>query len=225
MFMCEAMGLSLIKENVLSLSVPKVLSYSTDYLLMEFVENRDKNNLFWENFGRGVSEMHKTTRTCFGLNYDNFIGNLSQKNNFENKWSDFFINQRLLPQLCLSGFSSSLLFSFDKLFLKIESLFPEELPSLLHGDLWSGNFLFGPSFPVVIDPSVYFGFREMDIAMSSLFGGFNSRFYDSYNELNPLLHGWKDRLDLCNLYPLLVHHNLFGGGYYKQIKSVLYRFV
>ena len=225
MFKCEARGLNLIKKNSLSLSVPKIVSYNKNYLLMEFVGGGEKNNLFWEKLGRGVSEMHKTTNSLYGLNYDNFIGSLSQKNNFEKNWSDFFINQRLVPQLSLGGFSKSFLLSFDKLFVKLDSLFPKESPALLHGDLWSGNFLVGPSLPVLVDPSVYFGFREIDIAMSSLFGGFDIRFYDSYNELNPLSDGWEDRLDLCNLYPLLVHINLFGGGYYNQVKSVLSRFV
>ena len=143
--------------------------------------------------------MHKTTNSLYGLSYDNFIGSLSQKNCFEKNWSDFFINQRLVPQLSFGGFSRPFLLSFDKLFVKLDSLFPKEPPSLLHGDLWSGNFLAGPSLPVLVDPSVYFGFREIDVAMSFLFGGFDIRFYDSYNEINPLTDGWEDRLDLCNL--------------------------
>ena len=225
MFKSESRGLNLIKKNSLSISVPRVVSYNKDYLLMEFVKGGERNNLFWEKLGRGVSEMHKTTNSLYGLNYNNFIGSLSQKNNFEKNWSEFFINQRLIPQLSFGGFSKSFLLSFDKLFVKLDSLFPKEPPSLLHGDLWYGNFLVGTSLPVLVDPSVYFGCREMDIAMSSLFGGFDVRFYDSYNELSPLADGWENRLDLCNLYPLLVHVNLFGGGYYNQIKNILSRFV
>ena len=224
MFEVESRGLDLLRKNS-PLYIPETISYDKNYLLMEFVEGGEENNHFWEEFGRGLSQIHRKTNSFYGLDHDNFIGNLDQKNNFKNTWSDFFINQRLLPQLVLGNFSPEFISSFDKLFVKLDSLFPEDPPSLLHGDLWGGNFLVNKFRPVLIDPAIYFGFREMDIAMSKLFGGFNSRFYSSYNEHSPLSDGWEDRLDLCNLYPLLVHVNLFGGSYYNQVKRVLSRFV
>lgn len=224
MFEVESRGLDLLRESS-SFYIPKVVSYKKNYLLMEFIEEEKKDGHFWEKFGRRLSEMHKKTNSYYGLDHNNFIGSLAQKNNFVNRWSDFFINQRLMPQLSLGSFSNDFLLSFDKLFVKIDSFFPKEPPSLLHGDLWSGNFLVSSSLPVLIDPAVYFGFREMDIAMSKLFGGFDSSFYSSYNEQNPLSDGWEDRLDICNLYPLLVHVNLFGGSYYNQVKRILTRFV
>jgi protein-ribulosamine 3-kinase len=96
---------------------------------------------------------------------------------------------------------------------------------LLHGDLWSGNFLCGHNGdPVLIDPAVYFGHREMDIAMTKLFGGFDDTFYTAYNEERPMEGGWEERVDPCNLYPLLVHVNLFGGGYAAQVQQILKRF-
>ena len=115
---------------------------------------------------------------------------------------------------------------FEELFVKLPNLFPNEKPSLLHGDLWSGNFLIkNKDTPVLIDPAIYYGYREMDIAMSKLFGGFNSDFYDYYNETFPLEKEWEERVKLCNLYPLLVHVNLFGGGYLNQVKNILSYYV
>jgi fructosamine-3-kinase len=96
----------------------------------------------------------------------------------------------------------------------------------LHGDLWSGNFLVkGGDTPILIDPAIYYGNREMDIAMSKLFGGFNSDFYFAYNESYPLENGWEERIQICNLYPLLVHVNLFGGAYINQVKNILSYYV
>ena len=110
------------------------------------------------------------------------------------------------------------------LFEKIPSLFPNHSPELVHGDLWSGNFIMTQDSACLIDPAIYYGNREMDIAMSKLFGGFHASFYEAYNESFPLLSGWRDRIDLCNLYPLLVHVNLFGGSYYDQVLSIVNRY-
>jgi fructosamine-3-kinase len=104
-------------------------------------------------------------------------------------------------------------------------LFPVEPPSLLHGDLWSGNFMTDVSgHPCMYDPAVYYGHREMDLAMTKLFGGFPEQFYAVYNECFPLEKGWQERMDLCNLYPLMVHVNLFGGNYRKQVEIIVKRF-
>ena len=184
-----------------------------------------KTKNFWENFGRDLSYLHQNSNSLFGLDHDNFIGSLVQKNQYHSTWIDFFIHQRIKPQLLLGNFSSDFLRSCDKLFVKIEDLFSNEPSSLLHGDLWSGNFLSNNERPVLIDPSVYFGCREMDISMTKLFGGFDQRFYDSYNENFPLYEGWEERIDICNLYPLLVHVNLFGGSYYNQTKNIIDSFV
>lgn len=114
---------------------------------------------------------------------------------------------------------------FERLYAKLPSLFPSEPPALLHGDLWSGNFLCDAhGKPVLIDPAVYFGHREMDIAMSRLLGGFEPAFYRAYNDERPLEAGWEERVDLCNIYPLLVHMNLFGGGYAAQLQHALKHF-
>ena len=147
-------------------------------------------------------------------------------NTKKENWIDFFVQNRLLAQLNIGGFSSSIKNDFEKLFDKLPDLIPQEKPSLIHGDLWGGNFLVKEhTLPVLIDPAIYFGNREMDIAMSKLFGRFNTNFYTSYNEVFPLEKGWEERVNLCNLYPLLVHVNLFGGGYLNQVKNILSYYV
>ena len=114
---------------------------------------------------------------------------------------------------------------FNNLFGRLNEIFPNEKPSLVHGDLWNGNYLVDQEGNVcLIDPAVYYGFREMDIAMTKLFEGFLPAFYESYIDEYPLEKGWQERVDICNLYPLMVHVNLFGGGYAMQVESILRRF-
>ena len=111
---------------------------------------------------------------------------------------------------------------FEKLYPKISNLFPQEKPSLLHGDLWSGNYIIShSSTPFLIDPAVYYGHREVDIAMTLLFGGFNKQLYESYEAYYPLERGWQQRVDIANIYPLMVHVNLFGASYAQRVKSVI----
>ena len=114
---------------------------------------------------------------------------------------------------------------FSALFERLPDIFPAEKPALLHGDLWSGNYITGKNGEAwLIDPAVYYGNREADIAMTRLFGGFNATFYSAYNDEYPLESGWEERLDYFNLYPLLVHINLFGSSYLNQIQNILSKF-
>src|SRR5690554_5649469 len=229
MFEKEALGLKLLNSTK-AIKIPRVLAYGTAddtaYLILEFIDSSVENSNFWENFGRQLAKLHQFSADYFGLDHDNYIGSLPQMNKKVDNWADFFIEQRLQAQLKLAIDSnrveSALLKDFDHLFSKIAAYLPMENPSLLHGDLWSGNFMIdAQSSAVIMDPAVYFGHREMDIAMSSLFGGFHRHFYHAYNECFPMEVGWEERLDICNLYPLLVHLNLFGGGYLNSIKSIL----
>ena len=107
---------------------------------------------------------------------------------------------------------------------KIDLIIPVEKPSLLHGDLWIGNVINSFEVPYLIDPAIYYGHREMDLAMSKLFGGFHDDFYSTYNENYPLIAGWEDRRDIYNLYPLLVHLNLFGRSYYSKILTIVNKY-
>lgn len=227
----ERKGLELLK-SASAIKVPEVISQktigTTQYLILEFVESTAMEKQFWSNFGKSLAKLHKHTSEKFGLDHDNYIGSLPQSNRQYNKWSDFFILERLEPQIKMARdeqrIGSSFIQKFSKLFSQIEKIFPVEAPSLIHGDLWSGNYMVGnKGEPVMIDPAVYYGHREMDLGMTKLFGGFTPEFYTVYNEEFPLEKDWQKRTDTCNLYPLMVHVNLFGGSYSSQVEGILRR--
>jgi len=165
-------------------------------------------------------------QSFYGWHEDNYIGSLVQQNTRHTTWEDFFINCRITPLVKLlydAGIYSSKDLTLTDNFCKHgKDIFPKEKPCLLHGDLWSGNFMItNKGEPVLIDPAVYCGHREMDIGMTKLFGGFDNLFYQSYNEVYPLEHGWKERLAFAQLYPLLVHAVLFGGHYIEQTRTII----
>jgi fructosamine-3-kinase len=215
-----------VLKDTNTIRIPNVLCFDDDFLILEFIPPSNPNNAFWEVFGQKLALMHKQTHSKFGLDFDNYIGSLYQDNTQNKNWTEFFIQNRLQAQLSIGNFSGTLLSDFDKLFQKLPNLFPNEKPALLHGDLWNGNFLAkNGDTPMLIDPAIYYGNREIDIAMSKLFGGFNSDFYFAYNESHPLENGWEERIQICNLYPLLVHVNLFGGAYINQVKNILSYYV
>ncbi len=233
MFAAEAHGLQLLR-NTGPLAVPKVIGKGDDHdmswLLIEWIESGPKTGEFWKELGKGLAAIHRNTANSFGLDRNNYIGSLVQRNDRTEKWSQFFIQQRLEPMLKLARdtrrMEAGSAFRFERLFQQLDTLFPKEPPALLHGDLWSGNFMAGANEdPWLLDPAVYYGHREMDIAMTRLFGGTDQAFYDAYNEHFPLEKGWEDRIDLCNLYPLMVHVNLFGGNYVQQVEAVLSKYV
>ena len=225
MFQSEYNGLKVLKDTN-TIRIPNVLCFDDDFLILEFISPSNPNNAFWEVFGQKLALMHKQTHSKFGLDFDNYIGSLYQDNTQNKNWTEFFIQNRLQAQLSIGNLSGTLLSDFDKLFQKLPNLFPNEKPALLHGDLWIGNFLAkNGDTPMLIDPAIYYGNREMDIAMSKLFGGFNSDFYFAYNESRPLENGWEERIQICNLYPLLIHVNLFGGAYINQVKNILSYYV
>lgn len=228
MFQAEARGLELLNKPGAP-QVPKVLAFGESgeysWLMLEYIEQGNQGNRFWEEFGFSLAQLHKNSSDSFGLDHDNYIGSLAQSNRNHSTWHEFFIEERLNKQLAIAGnkglIDSALVRSFEHLFHAIPSIFPPEPPALVHGDLWSGNYLCdGNGSPCIIDPAVYFGFREMDIAMSQLFGGFAGRFYESYQDAFPMASGWPSRIEICNLYPLLVHVNLFGGGYLASVKAI-----
>jgi fructosamine-3-kinase len=229
MFEKEAAGLKILKETA-CIKVPEVLAigeYETDaFILLEYIQQSGTDSGFWNTFGKQLADLHRNSSSLFGLQTDNYIGSLQQCNHQMALWPDFFVQQRLQPLVKMARnnqrMDRSHMLQFEKLFVKIDSFFPFENPALLHGDLWSGNFLCNSDQnPVLIDPAVYYGHREMDIAMTKLFGGFDKQFYSAYNEYFPMEKGWEKRLDLYNLYPLLVHLNLFGSSYLYDIVAVL----
>lgn len=233
MFEAEKKGLELL-ASANAIRIPTALSTgsasSEAFLLLEYLPPSEQQPDFWKTFGRSLAQLHRTTNSHFGLNHDNYIGSLPQQNGLHTSWTEYYALQRLEPQTRLGrniGWCSARLASqMERLFHKIDGLFPAEPPALLHGDLWSGNFLVGPnSEPCLIDPAAYFGHREMELAMTRLFGGFQTAFYDHYNDCYPLENEWEQRLPIAQLYPILVHANLFGGGYTQQVQSIVQRFV
>lgn len=232
MFAAEAKGLSLLK-NAQTIYVPEVLHQSAagkyEFLLLEYIAEGKKSRNFWENFGRNLAGLHRVNHKLFGLDHDNYIGSLPQKNKQCKTWEEFLVLNRLDP-LVKSAFDQKLLNredinGFDRLYPTIENMLPKEQPSLLHGDLWSGNFMVNSQGEAsIIDPAVYYGHREMDIAMTKLFGGFSTNFYNYYNDEYPLEKGWEKRVEFNKLYPLLAHLLLFGSSYAEQLRHILRRY-
>ncbi|MCS6991450.1 MAG: fructosamine kinase family protein [Chitinophagales bacterium] len=231
MFRCEARGLELINAAVpdfAPIPVAVHVDEKQQYLLLTFCGGGRPSRTFWQRFAQRMVQLHRTTRQQFGLDHDNYIGSLPQSNRSHDRWTDFYFHERLLPQVRRAVAQEALpkqaLNLVEKIYDRLSDFFPDEPPSLVHGDLWSGNYLVGADgLPVVIDPAIYFGFREMDWAMMDLFGGFDQRMRHSYEELFPLKPGYMQRRPLCQLYPLLVHANLFGGHYsasaYRLLKQ------
>jgi len=233
MFETEANGLRLLNK-IKAIHIPEVIGVGDDglnqFLLLEFVEQIAPKRDYWKTLGSQLAGLHRASNAQFGLDHSNYIGSLKQLNNPSESWVQFFIHERLEVQLKIAAdggvADSKILKSFEKLFLKLPSLIPEEKPSLLHGDLWSGNLIVNKNGdPCLIDPAVYYGSREMDLAMTRLFGTFPAQFYDVYHTSFPQLKGYQDRIDLYNLYPLLVHLNLFGLQYHHSIASILNSFI
>jgi len=232
MFEKEANGLDKLREHC-TLIIPGVIKHGScgdqQYLLLEWLEKGFPKKDTWEKFGQGLALMHQQPQEYFGLNEDNYIGSLNQNNDRHNEWDSFYAERRIMPlvkKLFDAGsFSSTNIKDAEFFCTMIQDIFPSEPPSLLHGDLWAGNYMISSSgYATIFDPAVYFGHREMDIGMTKLFGGFDRRFYGAYNESYPLEKGWEKRLPITQLYPLLVHAVLFGGHYISNVKDILKQF-
>jgi protein-ribulosamine 3-kinase len=233
MFQAESRGLHLLR-SAHCLHIPEVMAVGEagpfQLLILTYTESATPRPDYWSSLGSGLASLHKVSSPAFGLDHNNFIGSLYQENSPDNSWINFFINRRLETQLRLAETAgkvpSDLRRQFARLYERLHDLLPQEKPCLLHGDLWNGNVMTNErGAPSLIDPAVYYGHREVDVAMTRLFGGFSNKFYDAYNEAFPLEEGFEERCDLYNLYPLLVHVNLFGGSYVSQVKQILKRFL
>ena len=229
MFEKEKKGLELLAKS--SFKIPKPLAFGTlenfDYLVLEYIQPGSSIN--WEIFGFKLAQLHKITHSQFGLDHNNYIGSLEQNNNYKSTWEEFYSNFRLLPltekardqQLILKNDVSKI----EKLCLKLNELIPASKPSLIHGDLWSGNLISDKNNePVLIDPAVYYGHPEMDWAMLSLFGNYPTVAMEKYNEIHPIEKDFEKRKEIHQLYPLLVHLILFGKGYYRSVMSIIEKF-
>lgn len=233
MFEAESKGLKLLYHQR-AIRIPKVLAVgetgSYQFLLLEFIEQQSRSKKFWQLLGNRLAFLHRNSFDTYGLDHDNYIGSLRQLNKQDSSWINFFIQQRLAVQVAqavdskLAG--NNWIKHFDALYKKLPELLTDEKPALLHGDLWSGNLISDESGqPCLIDPAVYYGNRETDLATTQLFGGFDETFYSSYHDVFPLLPGLEDRLEVYKLYPLLVHVNLFGTSYVPSVEGILRRFI
>lgn len=247
-FLTEARGLRALGASG-KIGVPKILGIGTDeargvsFLALEYIESAPRIDSYWETFGHELAGMHRAECLSFvadadeqekkekqgpryGFSEDNFIGASPQKNQPKAKWTDFYRDCRLLPQITMAeGYlGADLRKKADRHLERLDSYLREpEFPSLLHGDLWSGNMLCGPDGRAwIIDPAAYVGDFEADLAMTQLFGSLPSRFYAAYSEVNPIdREGYVERKSLYDLYHLLNHLNLFGRSYLGSVAAIL----
>lgn len=227
----EAHGLRWLDEPG-AIRVPAVLSVGdahAPHLALEWIEAAPPAPDFDDRLGQQLAALHAAGAPSFGLDRDNFIGTLPQTNDVRGDWPTFFRAQRLEPMIerASSSLGVPLQRDFERLYARLHDLCgPPEPPARLHGDLWSGNLVVDEhGGPALIDPAVYGGHREIDLAMMKLFGGFSSRVFEAYDEAHPLAADWHDRIGLYQLYPLLVHVNLFGAAYVGQLAQALRRYV
>jgi fructosamine-3-kinase len=229
-FIVEAQDLGWLAEAG-ALRTPKVLAVGEDppFLALEWVTHGRPSPGSDEALGRGLAALHRAAPPSFGLPYPNFIARLGQDNMPCDTWPDFYWARRLEPMLQRAeraGLADAALRrDLERLAARLpERCGPAEPPARLHGDLWAGNRLVDEAgAPVLIDPAAYGGHREMDLAMMRLFGGFGSRAFAAYAEAWPLAPGWEERVPLYQLYPLLVHVNLFGSSYVGAVRQALHR--
>ena len=227
MFDKEAEGLKLLSST--PFRIPKILKQGTfqkwSYLILEFIND---NGASYSNkkLGENLAKMHSITSNHFGLESDNYIGSIPQQNSLKKSWLSFYIEMRLQPlvKICFNHnrLNKGDIRLFEKLYLELDKIIPKEVPALLHGDLWQGNIISDEySEPTLIDPAVYYGHREMDLSMLLLFGSISEQTIETYNDIFPLEKKWKERTDIHQLYPLLVHLTLFGESYLKPIQGIV----
>ncbi|MCW8871772.1 MAG: fructosamine kinase family protein [Xanthomonadales bacterium] len=240
MFESEAAGLHALAASG-AIRVPQVLALSRDALVLEMIQAGPRRRDFFEDFGRRFAALHRHRGKTCGFSHDNFIGATPQPNqpldgSWESAgeddgsgWPAFFLERRLRFQVRLAAERGGdellrLLGRSEKRIMEMLGCALEP-PVILHGDLWGGNYIVDEAGEAcLIDPAVYYGHREADLAMTRLFGGFDRSFYAAYAEAAPLAAGHEERLPIYQLYHVLNHFNLFGGGYYDQSQRILQRY-
>jgi len=228
MFAREVEGLKTIKKDD-SPFVPDVYLHGKNFLLMEDIAPAPRLENYWVIFGRQMAALHNYTNKQYGFRHDNYIGKTKQPNPWMDDGNKFFAEVRLLYMAGLArelGFLNS--GSFEEivgLSERLPQIIPEQSPSLIHGDLWSGNAMTDSrGNPAIIDPAVHYGWGEAELAMTSLFGSFPGVFFKAYEEIRPLESKYQSRFPIYNLYHLLNHVVLFGHGYLGHVNSILRRF-
>ena len=233
-FVAEADGLAALRATG-AVRVPEVIACDREgdsaWIVLERLELRPLTRASGAALGHALARVHRTRGPRFGWHADNFIGPTPQENAFADSWPLFFANRRLRPQLRrarASGMERTLCDQGERIAEQTAAFFlgGHPAPSLLHGDLWSGNAsALADGTPVIFDPAVHYGDREADLAMTELFGGFPESFYAGYREAWPLAEGFETRKTLYNLYHVLNHYTLFGAGYLGQARRMIERLV
>lgn len=212
-----------------ALQVPDVIRVSASELVLPRIDDRPAFREQMAALGKGLAFMHRQTMPCYGLNHDNLIGLSRQFNVLMDDWGAFFLDYRLKPQVRMIA-DSRVKAEFESRLAEHASALWGFLnrhcshPSLLHGDLWAGNVLFDQDGPWLIDPAVYYGDREADLAMTELFGGFSPAFYQAYDSVYPRSEAYGMKRPIYNLYHTLNHYNLFGGSYLSACRRNLDEF-
>ena len=237
----EAHGLSLL-DDTNCIRIPEVFHVSDKCLLMEYIASKQQTATYWTTLAAQMAELHGSniqnqttqeepvaTQSQFGLEHNNYCGDNTQVNGWFDDGHSFFSDQRLLYQ-ARKAFDNGYLESpwiihIESICERLTELVPTQPPSLLHGDFWSGNVLVDDEgLPALIDPAVYYGWREADVAMSLMFGGFPHEFYLAYDEAWPMESNWRNRVPLYNLSHLLNHLNIFGVSYLEQVQKTIGRY-
>ena len=234
MFAKEASGLAELRKSKTCI-IPEVLGVGQveekAFMVQEFLEQRPSTPQDQARLGELLAAIHRMEGEEYGFHQSNFIGKLHQNNEPKPDWVTFFIENRLNVQLGLAFYQEEVDQAFvdrmKQFFEQLNTFMPSSPPSLVHGDLWNGNVLFTDKGPALFDPAVHYGAREMDLAMTKLFGGFDTRFYEAYNATYPLSPHFDELIDVYNLYPLMVHVNLLGAhaGYLSKVKRIIDRYL
>lgn len=231
MFLKEAAGLNEMRiDDPSSLIIPKVIwskevDDSPGLLLMEYLQPAINTSGFDEQLGRGLAQLHRKTALAFGFHHSNYCGTTVQDNTWTYNWPEFFAEYRiwaLIKQIkSARGMSVEQQVIYENLADRIPLLLTHHtVPSLIHGDLWSGNYMYTSNGPALIDPACYYADREMELGMMQLFGGFSSTVWKAYQEEFPLPEGWQQRIRLYQLYHVLNHYLLFGVSYGSQALGI-----
>ncbi len=228
MFSAEKEGLETLGSSG-AILVPEVIAHGAlegaGYLILGYIEEGSPGKDFWSRFGRNLASLHRVSAPSFGFPHSNYIGSLPQYNSWSDHAGEFYLEQRLKPQFQLAVKNGFDFGDLDAFFKRVLQEIPDEAPALIHGDLWSGNYLVDvEGQPWLIDPAVSFGPREMDLAMMQLFGGFPDEVFKEYDRSYPLQKGFLSRVPLWQLYYLLVHLNIFGSTYLPGVKEKITQF-
>ncbi len=232
LFQKESNGLNEIRKKS-RFKIPEIVKVGGNdrhqYLILEFLPEGNATEVAWIEFAANLANMHQVSNEAFGFYENNYLGTQPQDNSHKNNWADFYAENRILPamkQMFDKGIASrNDLKNTDRLCARLAEIYPSEKPSLIHGDLWAGNYFVTESSEItVIDPAVYYGHREMDLAMAMLFGGFPETFYKNYFECFPVAPGFQERVEVSQLYPLIFHAVRFGGSYITSVQRILKKF-